>query len=137
MPFDLTKQQLNIIKIVVVTGEKFHHWINNATYLDGTPLFGTDRGTGSLYEYCRGTRYKSEKRSFESFIAGSARSTWKPLTKEESNPLLYLKAIAPLRSLTNKEFQLQSIPPTMSRTPPRTRGRSNTPNRPNNSDGKS
>ena len=129
-PPPLTKLQESFIKLIVAADDDFPHWASKAQYPDGTLLFGPERGAGSLYEYCRKVRFKSVKRSFESFLAGSRRSTWVPLTRQESNPLVHLKAIEPIRCLTEEEFNLQSIQRKIMapRSPNRgNRGRSTTP----------
>lgn len=126
-----TEQDLTIKIIVVIEestpGTSFTDWANNA-YLkvDGQLLFGDKRGSGSIFQYCRQSRYRVLRDSYKAFLIGGKRSTWKPLTASESNPLVWLENIHPIRALTSQELFRQTqrgISPTSQKTMSR-RGRS-------------
>lgn len=112
-PHNLTPEQEalidNFVQIVVATGESFSYWARNAITKDGEHLFGQDRGPGSLYKYCKDTKYKNKKSCLEKFRKGNIVTTsWIPLTRAKSDPTLWLQEQPPIRKLTDKEFQFQS-----------------------------
>jgi hypothetical protein len=136
MPHNLTddhKRTLRIIAVITVhQGDTFKQWADNAFTKDETLLFGEDRGKNSLVDYCRQSRLRNLKESYRTFLAGG-KSTWKPLSKDDSNPLLWLRDKHPIRALTNEEFAFQSqhgslpsiltMPRPASKTPPRGRSK--------------
>ena len=111
----LTDELEATIKILVVIKEhdtvqlNFSDWANNAIKRDGTPLFGNERGLNSLFYYCRQSRFRNLKESYRSFLRGNY-STWKPLTRADCNPLVWLQDKHPIRGLTDDEFEFQSSP---------------------------
>ena len=119
--FDLTKQQEIFLKTIIAQCLNFGEVAPHATNLDGTKLFGEEKGPGSLYYHCRLTKYKTLSTSFNNI--GSLRCRWKPLSREESDPLIYLKPhILPdgqhlIRPLTEEEFLAQSETPIRSPRP--------------------
>ena len=117
------------IRIVVASGEGFAGWAKNAITKDGRHLFGHQRGQGSLYHYCKDTKFKNKRRSLQRFREGNdIRTAWTPLTRIESDPTDWLQALYPIRKLTDEEFENQSI---MAKGGGALRGRSRstTPNR--------
>jgi hypothetical protein len=123
MPSSLTKLQKDFIKVVVVTNENFLTWAANAQLKDGTPLF--DLTNTALLNYIKKSALLSTQRSYQKFLDGHD-SKLTPLEKSESNLLLHLHNISPIRDLTDEEFETQRTPGQRRNMP--TRGRSHNRN---------
>lgn len=139
-PYDLTlgyltHQQICFIKNLIITEQSFSTVARKAKRIDNNkPPFGAETSKGSLYHRVRTSTFPTLKVSYASFLSGSTHCRWKPLERQDTNPLTWLQATPGIRSLTQDEFILQSQGPSSDNTQTETmsatrgrRGRSQTP----------
>ena len=147
LALQLTEEQDYLAKYIAVTNQPFASVASNAK-LKGIDQLVFSSPTSKEYIYARASRYRCYVRSLDKYQRGKYNTAWEPIERKESDPRDIFQSTHGIRELTEKELIAQStfgysieetfvedVTPVAkkktamsSRTPPKNRGRSRTPN---------